>query len=483
MPIRVRPSDVEVPPDDPFQNDLLDRKPSIEALTDLLSVVEGPCVLALDSKWGGGKTTFLKMWAAHLRNEGFAVAEFNAWETDFSGEPFVALSSRLDEHFSEDLAEGASEATQRFAEAAKRVALRAAPILIRILSQGLLDSGSLEQAIAEQAASHAQDRLDEFREGQKSIHDFRDTLREEATRLSALHNDYPFFVMIDELDRCRPSYTIEFLEVAKHLFSVNRIVFVLAVNREQLAHSVNALYGERFDAKGYLYRFHDLEYVLPLPDRERFVSQAISDTGLNACLESDREPYQAVTTMIARLLAWSNLDLRRIAQAIRRLALVCAPLEGSSVAAATAASVALTIRTIEPDIFAGFCSGKVQENQVIEGIYEHGKLRDLKDTAEGYFVEAVLAHGWLELFGRMSVRSVSPRFSPLISSYSDALQNMRTEEINAAAVGRSLEVPDEQRAFLQRAEGVLAYFRQTTELSEGNMFSLALKRIDLLSSN
>ena len=26
--------------------------------------------------------------------------------------------------------------------------------------------------------------------------------------------------MIDELDRCRPSYAIELLEVAKHLFSV-----------------------------------------------------------------------------------------------------------------------------------------------------------------------------------------------------------------------------------------------------------------------
>ena len=143
MTIRVRPADVEVPEDDPFRNDLLNRKPSIETLTGLLSALEGPCVLALDSEWGGGKTTFLGMWAAYLRNEGFAVAEFNAWKTDFSGDPFVALSSRLQEQLDTARPDGGAETAKRFTEAAKKIALRTAPIAIRVLSQGLLDSGSL----------------------------------------------------------------------------------------------------------------------------------------------------------------------------------------------------------------------------------------------------------------------------------------------------------------------------------------------------
>ena len=50
MTIRVRPADVEVPQNDPVKNELLDRKPSIDALTDLLGALEGPCVLALDSE-------------------------------------------------------------------------------------------------------------------------------------------------------------------------------------------------------------------------------------------------------------------------------------------------------------------------------------------------------------------------------------------------------------------------------------------------
>ena len=74
-------------------------------------------------------------------------------------------------------------------------------------------------------------------------------------------------VMINELDRCRPSYAVELLEVAKHLFSADRIVFVLAVNCDQLAHSVTALYGNDFDAEGYLRRFFDVDFQLPEPDR------------------------------------------------------------------------------------------------------------------------------------------------------------------------------------------------------------------------
>ena len=71
----------------------------------------------------------------------------------------------------------------------------------------------------------------------------------------------------------------EFLEVAKHLFSVDRIVFVLAVNLDQLAHSVRALYGSDFDAKGYLRRFVDVDFYLPDPDRDAFIREQLQATG------------------------------------------------------------------------------------------------------------------------------------------------------------------------------------------------------------
>ena len=95
MAIRLQPLEIDIPADDPFKNDLLSRKDSAEVLTHLVGSIEGPCVLAVDAAWGAGKTTFLKLWAQHLSNQEFRVVQFNAWETDHSGEPFVALSSEL----------------------------------------------------------------------------------------------------------------------------------------------------------------------------------------------------------------------------------------------------------------------------------------------------------------------------------------------------------------------------------------------------
>ena len=95
MGIRIQPQEIEIPEDDPFKNDLLDRKEPVEILTHLVGSIEGPCVLAVDAAWGTGKTTFLRIWAQYLRNHGFPVIEFNAWETDFTGDPFVALSFEL----------------------------------------------------------------------------------------------------------------------------------------------------------------------------------------------------------------------------------------------------------------------------------------------------------------------------------------------------------------------------------------------------
>lgn len=93
--MRIQPFEIEVPADDPFEQDLLDRKESVEVLTHLVSSFDGPCGLAVDAAWGNGKTTFLKIWRQYLLNLGFPVVQFNAWETDFAGDPFLASSTEL----------------------------------------------------------------------------------------------------------------------------------------------------------------------------------------------------------------------------------------------------------------------------------------------------------------------------------------------------------------------------------------------------
>jgi predicted AAA+ superfamily ATPase len=89
--VRFKPHAIPISKDDPFKEDLLGRRERAEILTEFVGSLTEPFVLAIDSPWRTGKTTFLKMWMQHLENEGFPRLYFNAWENDFSDSPLVSL--------------------------------------------------------------------------------------------------------------------------------------------------------------------------------------------------------------------------------------------------------------------------------------------------------------------------------------------------------------------------------------------------------
>jgi hypothetical protein len=74
--MRIFPRPLEVGPEDGFKNDSFEKEKLGDALTNLVSNVTDPLVIALDAPWGSGKTTFLKMWAGALRKNGFPVVFF-----------------------------------------------------------------------------------------------------------------------------------------------------------------------------------------------------------------------------------------------------------------------------------------------------------------------------------------------------------------------------------------------------------------------
>lgn len=67
--MKFRLEEIEVPEDNPFKNDALKRQPVVEFLRDLIKQLEGPFVLALDSPWGTGKTTVVRMLRSALKKE------------------------------------------------------------------------------------------------------------------------------------------------------------------------------------------------------------------------------------------------------------------------------------------------------------------------------------------------------------------------------------------------------------------------------
>ena len=389
MAIRIQPREIEVPEYDPFRNDLLDRKEPVEVLTHLVGSLEGPCVLAVDAAWGNGKTTFLNIWAKYLRNQEFPIVQFNAWATDFSGDPFLALSKELTGGLKEYTNESMA---QKIEDGAKAVLQWTIPTLIRFGAASIPLAGA---EVGQALASYAEGRLSAYQQAKESVPAFRRALQEMAVEVSTSKGGRPLIVMIDELDRCRPSYAVELLEVAKHLFAVDHIVFVLAVNRSELAHSIKALYGADFDAKGYLRRFFDVDFVLPAPDRKTFINKMLASVKIDEYFEQllateTTDDYKVVKKWLQCFFHAPDLSLRRIAQAIHRLGLVLASLRSDKKSFAKMAAVALILRTIDSNLYHKFVRGDVTDVEFVNKVFNRPGARTLRHQHEGHLFEAAI---------------------------------------------------------------------------------------------
>ena len=465
MGIWIQPRDIEVTDEDPFRHDLLGRKQPVEILTHLVGSIEGPCVIAVDAAWGTGKTTFLKMWAQHLRNNEFPVVEFNAWETDFAGDPFVALSTELTEGLRSSKNKDLQDRLDRMMKLVKKVVRSSVPIAIRCATMGTLGlQASLEKEIGQYISSLLENRLSEYKETRKALQEFRKSLQHVVNTLAESKQRRPLVIIIDELDRCRPLYAVELLEAAKHLYSVDGIAFVLALNRSELAHSVKSLYGVEFDGIGYLSRFFDVEFRLPDPDRERFIERALDAVRISDFFKRtkdsnawDDSEESIVRDWLKRFFGSHDFSLRRIAKSINHLGLVFASLPSQERSFGITAVVALILRTVDPNIYYKFVCGEASDLQVVDRILDRNSgLSEMQHEYDSFKFEAMIILAYLEVSG------VSGEFleSPLWRKYEDlsgnepldpSIQNFHALEVvrcvNRLTNGKSLGIADLRRRF------------------------------------
>lgn len=315
-------------PENPFASDLLERESEIEILTDLIRNVNSPAVLSINSRWGTGKTTFIQLWKHHLANNNLPSLYFNSWTTDFSDDPLISFLGEMNEGL-KDLSgknNTTADAWEKTKQAGKKIAKKSIPAIIRIGTAGAVDLNELvESELSQISGSLADDVLTNYLNQKTAIQEFHDALKE---YLNNTMGDNPLVIFVDELDRCRPNYAIELLERIKHLFNIEGLVFVLALDRDQLGHSIKSVYGDGIDSEGYLKRFIDFEYRIKLPSIDSFVEMTMESLELDKYLsqrkeipqfENDGEKLLHTLTMLASKL---NLSLREIEQQTSNLNIV-----------------------------------------------------------------------------------------------------------------------------------------------------------------
>lgn len=248
----------------PFKNCKLGRVKYAELLTKIVSSYKEGAVIAIDGEWGSGKTTFMKMWRQYLENNSFKTLYFNAWEDDFVSDPIVGLIGQLCK------TSGLKEGIDSVLKTISKIAVGLVPNVAKNLTQKYLGENVAEilEATSQGVSDLLFEEIKQYENQTKSIADFRKEIQKLVKNCS---ENKPLVFIVDELDRCNPHYAVKVLERIKHLFTVENIVFVLSIDKAQLANSVRGYYGsDTINAEEYLKRFIDLELNLPAPNIKAF---------------------------------------------------------------------------------------------------------------------------------------------------------------------------------------------------------------------
>jgi len=254
-----------------------------DKLTTYLQVeskfVDESFVLSLNSEFGSGKSTFFEMWADKLKSSDntFKVVYINAWESDFQGDSLLAIVSCL-LNILQPI--GESEDVKTIKETAGKLGKFALSIgndvVQKFIGINIITAGQYAESkdgIAKPKYGYACFQL--YKERCELFEKLKTLLRSFTTK-----SQCPTLVIIDELDRCRPNYSIEFLETIKHFFDITGLIFVLGVDRNQLASSAKALFGQQLNFDEYYRKFAQRNVSLPVksqPMTEQFCRKLASE--------------------------------------------------------------------------------------------------------------------------------------------------------------------------------------------------------------
>ncbi|MGO2474326.1 MAG: KAP family P-loop NTPase fold protein [Vibrio litoralis] len=269
--------------------DIFKRKGFGERLANLVENSGGSPVIALDSGWGEGKSTFIKMWRGYIENQREPEIKsiyFDAFENDYQKDPFLTLASEIYQLITVEDEETKTKFKDKAAKAAKSLVRGALKVSVKVGTAGIVDGSAVDVAekelsnlVADQVDDLIKERFEHAEKDKLALKEFRSYLSNFANEVNG---GKPIVFIIDELDRCKPDFALELLEQVKHLFSVKGITFLLVTNREQLEESIKSKYGQGIDPTNYLHKFINVWLTMPRASDEyndngyQFLQNALS---------------------------------------------------------------------------------------------------------------------------------------------------------------------------------------------------------------
>ena len=421
--------------------DIFGRKKIADGLTHLVSQVEDPIVLAVDGQWGSGKTIFLKMWRGELQQLGFPVIYFDAFANDYFEDAFVPLAAEIIGLAQTKLKANASTfedlktKTTKVAKVVLRSALR---IGVKAATLGAIDASDIEGTIADEVETAFDKHVGELITKQDAVKSDMIAFKEALENLPKLFGPAgqneeqikPIIIIIDELDRCRPSYALQLLERMKHFFSVSKVHFVLGANLSQLANSVVATYGAGINSELYLQKF--IQLSIQLQDQfdhsgattiSKFLNHLVDQSNLAG---DNRDFVLNCCNDIHVVAERNNLSLRTIEQVFGHVIRMVAITPKNMFKNSSLVAGLSILKVVSPNLFYEAKRGTIRYSQVanVFGLLDSAEKQI--DASDSVYKKSVIEQRSLESWWRF----VSDRNCPskIMERLSGALNSFSSDQ-------------------------------------------------------
>ncbi len=235
--------------------------------------------MVLDGDWGVGKTEFchklINLIRADQNKEGGTNKSISrcqclyidAFAEDHGDDPLLMLLGNIARFIKNKEGNGdTSERYQKWKSASIAVAKSCLKIGAKAAIGVLLkqNADSIGEEVSDAIKKSAEEGVDaivnaslqQYEESNSNIEALKSILAE-------LAKDERLIIVVDELDRCRPDFSITLLEKIKHVFEVPNVSFLLVANMRQLGAAISHVYGNGSDISRYMDKF--IKIVVSLP--------------------------------------------------------------------------------------------------------------------------------------------------------------------------------------------------------------------------
>ncbi|ABV35085.1 hypothetical protein Ssed_0472 [Shewanella sediminis HAW-EB3] len=295
-------------------------------------------VVNLNGSWGTGKTQLLRRLYVELAEQNHPVVYINAWESDFCNDALSVVSSEFlnqlgfifSSNADKSITEKFNELKDGFGTCMKLLSggasLVGEPVTAATASAAGSVVDTLPKAESNSVVSNNVELVDKISQAHANRVLAMQDIKKQITALSLLMNEIhdleaPIVVLVDELDRCRPIYAIEMLEVIKHFFEAKGCVFLVATDTEALQHSVNAVYGAKFNSASYLKRFFARKIALSEISSLRYLKskefdfEKYSELGIRLHPFTKNQNYNIkYMAAVAKLIGFELRDIDQVIQ-------------------------------------------------------------------------------------------------------------------------------------------------------------------------